>query len=93
MFRQIDKCIKFPKFSGIRCLMMPSIQGDPQSVPELYDSYKEILEFLYIEKGDIGFLTIDESLATKGKPHRGDRARYTRAIHTEAGRAPNKIYG
>jgi hypothetical protein len=72
--------------------MMPYIQGDSGSVPETYAPYKDILETVFLKKGDLGFLTIDESLAVAGKPHRGDRAKYPRALHTEAGRDPNKIY-
>jgi hypothetical protein len=78
--------IQFPKFSGIRCLMMPYIQGDPDSVPEIYNSYKDIVKSLFLRKGNIGFLTIDESLVQKGKPHRGARAKHSRALHTEAGK-------
>ena len=72
--------------------MMPYIQGDFSSVPEDYEPYKEIIETVFCKKGDLGFLTIDESVAVKGTPHRGDRAKYGRALHTEAGRLPNRIY-
>ena len=78
--------IKFPEYSGIRCLMMPYIQGNPDSVPDNCAAYRQIIETLYFRKGDIGFLTIDESRTTAGKPHRGQRARYSRALHTEAGK-------
>jgi hypothetical protein len=84
--------ISFPQFSGVRCLMMPYIQGDSSSVPENYHAYRDIIDSVYVKKGDIGFLTIDESAAVAGTPHRGQRAKYGRAIHTEAGRDPNKIY-
>jgi len=85
--------IKFPTFSGIRCLMMPYIQGEPDSVPEEYrGGYSEILSLLYFKKGGIGYLTIDESVVASGTPHRGARARYGRALHTEAGRHPDKVY-
>lgn len=85
--------ITFPKFSGVRCLMMPYIQGDPESVPEVYrKGYEDILGSVFLKKGEKGFLTIDESLAIKGQPHRGARAKYSRALHTEAGRIPDKIY-
>ena len=84
--------VTFPKFSGVRCLMMPYIQGDFSSVPEEYAPYKEIIETVFFQQGDIGFLTIDESVALKGVPHRGDRAKYGRALHTEAGILPNRIY-
>lgn len=68
--------------------MMPYIQGDPSSVPDIYGAYAGIIESVFVEKGDIGFLTIDESLAVKGKPHRGARAQHARALHTEAGKHP-----
>jgi hypothetical protein len=68
--------------------MMPYVQGDPDSVPEIYAPYRTIIESLFLKRGDIGFLTIDESPVLQGKPHRGERARYARAIHTEAGRHP-----
>lgn len=84
--------IEFPKFSGIRCLMMPYIQGNPDSVPEEYSAYSDILDRCFISRGEIGYLTIDESIAIKGKPHRSDRAKTNRAIHTEAGRHPDKVY-
>lgn len=45
-----------------------------------------------MRKGDVGYLTIDESVATKGKPHRATRAKHERALHTEVGRAPGVIY-
>lgn len=84
--------IQFPRFSGLRCLMMPYIQGDPQSVPERYHAYADIIRDVCIKRGDIGYLTIDESVATKGQPHRGASAKHGRALHTEAGRHPDKTY-
>ena len=85
--------ITFPKFNNTRCLMMPYIQGDSKSVPlEYRKGYESILNTLYLEKGKIGYLTIDESAVSKGKPHRGERALNDRAIHTEAGKHPDKVY-
>tara|TARA_R110001583_G_scaffold88876_3_gene230003 strand:- start:1498 stop:2109 length:612 start_codon:yes stop_codon:yes gene_type:complete len=85
--------IQFPEFSGIRVLMMPFIQGDPSSVPaDIRKNYSDILSSTFLTKGDVGFLTIDESRATKGNPHRGDRSKYGRALHTEAGVLPDKMY-
>jgi len=72
--------------------MMPYIQGDSASVPDTYASYKDIVDSVFLKKGDIGFLTIDESLVTGGKPHRGQRAKYGRALHTEVGKVPGQIY-
>ena len=82
----------FPEFRGLRCLMMPYIQGEPDSAPREYGAYAEIIREVFIRKGDIGYLTIDESLAHAGKPHRGARATTPRALHTEAGRIPGKLY-
>lgn len=84
--------IKFPKFSGLRCLMMPYIQGDKSSVPQHFMPYFDIIESVFVRKGDIGFLTIDESRVEAGKPHRGARAKFGRALHTEAGLVAG-VYG
>lgn len=84
--------ITFPEFSGVRCLMMPYIQGDSKSVPEAYASYKGIIDAVFVKKGDIGYLTIDESPAKAGTPHRGARAKHGRALHTEVGREPGRVY-
>lgn len=84
--------IRFPAFTGLRCLMMPYIQGDPLSVPEVFRRYADIIRSVFIRKGDVGYLTIDESVAVAGKPHRGARARYERALHTEAGKLPGPYY-
>lgn len=86
------KTIVFPEFSELRCLMMPYIQGDPDSVPREYSCYSDIISETYVEKGEVGYLTIDESLARAGTPHRGARAKTDRALHTEAGRIPGRIY-
>lgn len=76
--------VSFPAFSGARCLMMPYIQGRPESVPaELRAGYEKILEDAVLEDGKIGWLTIDESRVEAGLPHRGDRAKHGRALHTE----------
>jgi len=84
--------IEFPEFSGTRCLMMPYIQGDSTSVPDEYHSYDEIIDSMFIRKGDVGYLTIDESVCRKGQAHRAYRAKTNRALHTEVGRQPDKIY-
>lgn len=80
--------INFPEFTGTRCLMMPFIQGEPESIPEQYSAYYDIIAYNYFVKGDVGFLTIDESPVVKGLPHRGARAKFGRALHTEAGLRP-----
>lgn len=80
--------IAFPEYTGIRCLMMPYIQGDPESVPDDYAAYRDIISTVFIEEGDIGYLTIDESPVKRGAPHRGSHSKYDRALHTEAGLVP-----
>jgi len=81
------KTVKFPTFSGIRCLMMPYIQGQPESVPVQYRrGYEQFIQENYLQKNEIGFITIDESSVETGQPHRGDRAKFGRALHTEGGR-------
>lgn len=77
--------IRFPAYSGIRCLMMPYIQGDPSSVPREYRAYDGIIASTYIKRGDVGYLTIDESPVQRGAAHRAARAKTARALHTEAG--------
>lgn len=82
--------INFPVTNNnVRCLMMPFIQGDISSIPSRFSSYFEVLKDTYLEKGDIGFLTIDESFVEEGQIHRGDRSKFKRAIHTEAGKLIN----
>jgi hypothetical protein len=78
--------IQFPAYSGLRCLMMPYIQGDPDSVPACFAAYAKIIEDVFLSPGELGHLTIDESVALAGRPHRGERAKHGRAIHTEAGK-------
>jgi hypothetical protein len=85
--------VTFPEYSGVRCLMMPYAQGEPGSIPNEYASYRGIVESTYLKKGDIGYLTIDESPVLKGAPHRGTRAKFDRALHTEAGLRPGSKYG
>ena len=73
--------------------MMPYIQGDPSSVPVEYRSgYEDIIRSVYVKEGDVGFLTIDESLAKQDTAHRASRSTTSRALHTEAGRHPDKVY-
>ncbi|GIV43962.1 MAG: hypothetical protein KatS3mg035_1085 [Bacteroidia bacterium] len=50
---------------------MPFIQGDSSSIPEMFKPYSKIIEENFIEKGEIGFLTIDESFVEAGKSQRG----------------------
>lgn len=88
-----EQVITFPQYAGVRCLMMPYIQGEPDSMPKEYEAYAGIIASTFLKKGAVGYITIDESIALKGTPHRGAHARHGRAVHTEVGRIPGKIYG
>lgn len=83
----IINTIQFPKFTGIKCNMMPFIQGDISSLPEIYQPYAGIITDNYLEKGEIGYLTIDESFVEGGKSQRGYNAKgINRNVHIEVGR-------
>lgn len=85
--------IEFPTFMGIKCNMMPFIQGDSKSLPEQYQSYAKIVDENFIEKGEIGFLTIDEALVNAGKSQRGfNSSGINRNVHIEVGRNAAENY-
>jgi hypothetical protein len=87
MNNQIVSTIEFPEFSGIKCNMMPFIQGDINSLPETYKPYFNILKELYLEKGEIGYLTIDESFVKAKSSQRGFNSMgLNRNVHIEVGR-------
>jgi hypothetical protein len=79
--------IQFPRFTGVKCNMMPFIQGDARSLPEEFKPYADIINSNYLEKGKIGFLTIDEAFVEAGKSQRGyNNAGINRNVHVEVGR-------
>lgn len=83
----ITNTIKFPEFTGIKCNMMPFIQGDASSLPEIYKPYAKIIDENYLEKGEIGLLTIDESFVKANKSQRGYNSKgINRNVHIEVGR-------
>ena len=82
--------IQFPEFTGVKCNMMPFIQGDSLSIPEIYRPYSKIINENYLEKGEIGFLTIDEKFVEAGKSQRGyNNSKINRNVHIEVGRNKN----
>ncbi|MEM9648862.1 MAG: hypothetical protein AAF969_10290 [Bacteroidota bacterium] len=82
--------IDFPEFTGVKCNMMPFIQGDSNSLPDWAKSYSAIVDEIYLEKGEVGFLTIDESFVNAGKSQRGYNAKgINRNVHIEVGRIEN----
>lgn len=85
------KTIQFPQFTGIRCNMMPFIQGYSSSLPQAYQSYAKIVDENYLEKGEVGFLTIHESFVEGGKSQRGyNSVGINRNVHIEVGRHKNQ---
>jgi hypothetical protein len=86
----IISVIKFPNFTGIKCNMMPFVQGCEDSLPNEYKGYSEIINQNYLEKGEIGFLTIDERFVEAGKSQRGyNSSGINRNVHIEVGRNEN----
>lgn len=86
----ITNTIEFPVITGIKCNMMPFIQGDSYSLPDQYQPYSKIISSNYLEKGEIGFLTIDESFVNAGKSQRGYNSKgINRNVHIEVGRHDN----
>jgi hypothetical protein len=85
--------ITFPKFTGINCNMMPFIQGNSESLPEEYKSYSSIVESLFLNKGRIGYLTIDEKYVDSGTSQRGfNSIGIIRNVHVETGNREENVY-
>jgi hypothetical protein len=83
----ITNTIQFPEFTGVKCNMMPFIQGDASSLPDVYKQYAKIINDNYLEKGKIGLLTIHESFVEGGKSQRGYNSMgINRNVHIEVGR-------
>jgi hypothetical protein len=83
----ITNTIQFPEFTGVKCNMMPFIQGDASSLPDAYKPYAKIINDNYLEKGEIGLLTIHESFVEGGKSQRGyNSTGINRNVHIEVGR-------
>lgn len=87
----IKNVIEFPKQQNLKCVMMPFIQGEIWSLPKEFISYSKIINDNFIEKGEVGFLTIDESYVYAGKSQRGYNSKgIERNVHIEVGRVNNK---
>lgn len=79
--------IAFPNFTGLKCNMMPFIQGDPDSLPDEYAPYAGVIEAFALEPGKKGWLTIDESAVEAGRSQRGYNSHGAeRNVHVEVGR-------
>jgi len=79
--------IQFPTPSGIKCQMMPFVQGDSGSLPDPYQAYADIINTHYLQKGEVGYLTIHESFVGAGLSQRGyNSTGANRNVHIEVGR-------
>ncbi len=86
------KQIEFPTPNNLKCLMMPFVQGDSNTLPKELKAYSKIIEENFLEFGEVGFLTIDESFIGSGKTQRGYNSKgIERNVHIEAG-SVEKIY-
>ena len=66
---------------------MPFIQGDSSSLPDAYQPYAKIINENFLEKGEVGLLTIQESFVEVGKSQRGyNDIGINRNVHIEVGR-------
>ena len=79
----------FPVYSGLKCNMMPFVQGESSSLPAEYAAYSDVVKFHFLEFGEIGFLTIHESVVQSGASQRG-YSQGTRNVHIEVGRRDGK---
>src|ERR1700722_5585694 len=65
--------VHFPKFNGIRVMMLPFKMEDIRSLPDYLSHYRtivaEIINHSPIRQG-VAYLTIDEALVKIGETHR-----------------------
>ncbi len=86
-FKKVGDLV-LPKFSGKRIMMMPLILGDPKSIPDFLEEWKETiaqLAALGAHPGEIGYLTIDEKIVKKEETHRRQGAHVDGAYHGSFG--------
>lgn len=85
---EIVNRIYFPTPTGVKCTMMPFIQGYSSSLPEYLKPYAQIVDNNYLEKGEVGFLTIHESFVSSGNSQRGyNSGGISRNVHIEVGQS------
>lgn len=82
--------VEFPEFTGVKCYMMPFIQGDPESLPDEFSQYSSVIERSFLSIGEVGYITIDESYVHAGKSQRG-YGNSDRTLHTEACRSKSGL--
>ena len=85
MCYQVRGQMNFPDYAGLRCYMMPFIQGRGESLPDAYSGYSDVVDAFHLsgQAGHLGYITIDESIVDAGQSQRGYGVG-RRSIHTEA---------
>lgn len=73
---------EFPKPSDTNVLMMPYVQGDPDSLPDGLEAYHDFVSGFAFKVGKRGYLTINESFVDAGDSQRG-YGNGERTLHTE----------
>ncbi len=72
--------VKFPAFQGTNINMLPFRMGDPESIPEEYRHYSDLIEACRLppsELGKVGYLSVSESIVAAGASQRRP------GLHTE----------
>lgn len=66
--------VALPAFSGIRCMMMPLVIGEMDTVPAFLNAWRVALASLFEmsrkHTGAGGYITIDEKIVNPGETHR-----------------------
>ncbi len=84
MYETINK-VAFPTYSAVNANMMPVIQGDVSSLPENLRGYFPLMEMCALPKGDVVYLTVNESIVEAGKTQRRG------GLHTEGYMASQEL--
>lgn len=85
--------VGLPEPTGVHCDMMPFVQGDPSSLPDWCGAYAAIVAEHALERGEIGFITVQESRVVRGHSQRGySRVGAERNVHVEVGHGGGALY-
>ena len=71
--KHVTNVVEFPEPTGLYCNMMPFVLGSEQSLPLRFQRYWPLLKKLPIpveERGQVGYLTIDERPVEAGEAQR-----------------------
>jgi hypothetical protein len=78
--------VRFPKFSGVRVMMMPFHVEDPVgSLPSYLRKYAHVVRALAVGRSGVGYLTVDEAVVKAGEHHRRPGLHVDGAMRKAAG--------